>query len=208
MNRILTVLVVTDFLALSGLGLVSPIFAIFIERNIIGGSIAAAGIAQTIYMVVKSILQLGVGWYNDRDRMYVREFWTSLVGYGVIAAVPFLYLLVETVPHLFMVQAILGIGAAFAYPGWMVIFTKFTDANREGREWTTYSTAIFIGMAITGALGGILVERYGFPLVFMGWGIFSVLGFVAFATLGLNYAALRRDHHPPRRHPRDVPPVK
>lgn len=190
------------------MGLVSPILAIFIERNVAGGSIAAAGIAQTIYMIVKSVLQLGVGRFNDRDTAYIREFWTSLFGYGVIAMVPFLYLAVQTVPQLFLVQALLGVGAAFAYPGWMVIFTKFTDAQREGREWTTYSTAVFIGMAITGALGGILVERYGFRPVFVGWGILSILGFAAFARLGLNYAKLRRDHHPPRRHPRDVPPVK
>lgn len=208
MNPILAILIITDFLALSGLGLISPILAIFIERNVVGGSIAAAGIAQTIYMVVKSVLQLGVGWFNDRDRVYVREFWTSLLGYGIIATVPFLYLLVKTVPQLFLVQAILGVGAAFAYPGWMVIFTKFTDAHREGREWTTYSTTVFIGMAITGTVGGALAERYGFALVFMGWGILSFFGFVAFAILGLNYAALRRDHHPPHRHPRDVPPVK
>ena len=208
MNPILAVLIITDFLALSGLGLISPILAIFIERNVAGGSIAAAGIAQTVYMVVKSILQLGVGWFNDRDQVYVREFWTSLLGYGIIAVVPFLYLRIGSITQLFAVQALLGVGAAFAYPGWIVIFTKFTDAHREGREWTTYSTVVFIGMAITGTLGGILVERYGFSPVFLGWGIFSILGFIAFATLGLNYAALRRDHHPPRRHPRDVPPVK
>jgi len=196
MNPILATLIITDFLALSGLGLISPILAIFIERNVTGGSIAAAGIAQTIYMVVKSVLQLGVGRFNDRDRAYVREYWTSLLGYGVIAIVPFLYLTVETVPQLFLAQALLGVGAAFAYPGWIVIFTKFTDAQREGREWTTYSTVVFIGMAITGALGGILVERYGFRPVFAGWGILSTLGFVAFAKLGLNYAALQRDHHP------------
>lgn len=208
MNPILRVLIATDLFALSGLGLTSPIFAIFIERNIAGGTIATVGFAQTIYMVVKSVLQLAVGWFNDRDRAYVREYWTALFGYAVIAVVPFFFLTVRTVPQLYLAQALLGVGAAFAYPGWMVIFTKFCDTNREGKEWTSYSTLVFIGMAVTASLGGWLVQEYGFHSVFLGWGILSIVGLLAFGSLSLRYAELRRDHHPPLRHPRDVPPIK
>ncbi|MFH1098503.1 MAG: MFS transporter [Candidatus Uhrbacteria bacterium] len=207
MNPILRILIITDVLALSGLGLISPIMAIFIERNV-AGSVAVIGFAQMIYMIVKSVLQLGVGWFNDRDRVYLREFWTSLAGYAIIAIVPFCYLAVRSVPALYAAQALLGIGAALAYPGWMVIFTKFVDAQREGREWTTYSTLVFIGMAIAAAVGGWTVERFGFRPVLIGWGVLSVLGCLAFASLLRSYPQLCRDHHPPRHYSRDVPPVK
>ena len=208
MNPILRTLILTDFFVLSGLGLTSPIFAIFIERNIAGGSIAAAGIAQTIYMIVKSVLQLFIGRFNDRDRGYVREYWTAFIGYAIIATVPFLYVIVETIAQLYAVQVLFGIGAAFAYPGFMTIFTKFADRHREGLEWSTYSTVVFIGMAMTAAIGGWLVEQFGFARVFVVVGIISFIGFLVFASLWRRYAEFRQDHHPPQLHPRDVPPVK
>jgi MFS family permease len=208
LNPILRTLIATDLFVLSALGFTSPIFAIFIERNVAGGSIAAAGFAQTIYMVVKSLLQLFVGRFNDRDRGNVREFWTALVGYAIITAVPFCYLMVETINELYAVQVLFGIGGALAYPGWMVIFTKFTDPQREGAEWTAYSTIVVLGMAVTAALGGWLVEKFGFSTVFAIVGVVSIFGFLAFASLSLKYAQLRRDHHPPAHHPRDVLAVK
>jgi len=208
MNPIIRLLILTDFFVLSGVGLVSPIFAIFIERNVVGGSIAAVGIAQMIYMIVKAVLQVFVGRYNDRDRGNLREFWTSLIGYGLVAVVPFLYIAVRTIAQLYGVQVLFGVGAAFAYPGFMTIFTKFADRQHEGAEWSTYSTSVFIGMAIAAALGAWMVERYGFAPAFVGVGTAGILGFFAFASLGLKYAELRTDHHPPKLHPRDVPPVK
>lgn len=207
-NPIILTLIATDLFAFTGLGLTSPIFAIFIERNVVGGSIAAAGVAQTIYMVVKAVLQIGVGRFNDRDPAYLREYWTALAGYALIAVVPFLYIAVETVGQLYVVQALFGVGAAFAYPGFMTIFTKFADRQREGTEWSVYSTAVFLGMALSAAVGAWSVERFGFDRTFVAVGILAIISCAAFGSLWLRYADLRRDHHPPRRHPRDVLPVK
>lgn len=208
MNPIIRLLILTDFFVLAGLGLTAPIFAIFVDQNLVGGSIAAAGVAQMIYMIVKAIVQLGVGWYNDRDVGNVREFWTSLVGYALIAIVPFLYAIVQTITQLYMVQALFGVAAALTYPGFMTIFTKFLDKQREGREWSVYSTTVFIGMAITAAVGAWMVEQYGFTLVFRAVGVITVLGFIAYASLGRYYTDFKLDHHPPKHHHRDLPPVK
>lgn len=207
MSKILRFLILTDALVFFGFGLTGPIFAIFVA-GIEGGSIAAAGIAQTIFMLVKSVLQLAVGRYTDRDPGYVREYWTSFTGYALIAIVPFLYLLVRNVPQLYAVQVLYGIAAAFAYPGWMVLFTKFVDRQKEGREWTFYSTVVFLGMALSASIGGWSVERYGFATTFLAMGIFALLGLLAFASLARYHEEFRGDHHPPVRHPRDVPPVK
>lgn len=208
MNPIIRLLITVDFFVLSGWGLVSPIFAIFVERNIAGGSIAAAGFAQTIYMVVKSLLQLAVGKYNDRDSGYVHEFWTSLIGYAILMAIPICYLQINTITQLYIVQALFGVGAAFAYPGFMTIFTKFADPQHEGMEWSMYSTSVFLGMAIAAAVGAWAVEQWGFAPVFMGVAFLGLVGCIAFASLVRRYAELRQDHRPQRRHPRDVLSVR
>lgn len=43
---------------LTGFGLISPIFAIYINNHIDGGSIFMAGMASTIFWIVRSMVQL------------------------------------------------------------------------------------------------------------------------------------------------------
>lgn len=193
MNHILKLLTSADLLLYSGLGLMAPIFAIFIERDVSGGSIAVAGIAQMVFLLVKAGVQLFVARYTDRDIGYVREYWTALAGYGLLAAATFAYLAVDSVAELYAVQALLGIAGAFEYPGWMVLFTRFTDRQREGREWSSYSTFVIVGMAITAAVGGWTAERYGFDTVFFAAGCLALLGGAVFACIGRNFDRLRRD---------------
>ena len=55
MKRGLKLLILSDLFILMGFGLVAPIISIFINESLIGGSIAAAGLATTIFLITKSI---------------------------------------------------------------------------------------------------------------------------------------------------------
>lgn len=193
MNRILRLLTIADIMLYSGLGLSAPIFAIFVERDIPGGSIAVAGFAQTLFLLVKALAQLAVARFTDRDVGYVREYWTALFGYALTSVAAFSYLGVSTVTGLYAVQVLLGLAGAFEYPGWMVLFTRFTARQHEGREWTGYATAVILGMAVTAGLGGWAAERYGFDTVFTAAGILAALGACVFAVIGRDYRRLQRD---------------
>ncbi|KKT34081.1 MAG: hypothetical protein UW21_C0004G0001, partial [Candidatus Woesebacteria bacterium GW2011_GWB1_44_11b] len=48
-NKIVQVFTVSDLLILSGLGLTSPVFAVFITQQIIGGDVFVVGLASSIY---------------------------------------------------------------------------------------------------------------------------------------------------------------
>lgn len=48
-NKVIRVLILSDVIILTGLGFVSPIFAIFIADNIQGGDVRVAGFAASIY---------------------------------------------------------------------------------------------------------------------------------------------------------------
>lgn len=183
MSPIIKLLIFADLFVFSGLGFITPIFAIFIKDNLIGGSIAAAGIASTIYLITKAILQLPLARWTDKEPASLREFWTLVIGHFLIALVPFMYLLMTTVNQLYLVQFLYGVGAALAYPGFMAIFTKFADHERAGSSWSIYSTSVILGMAITAGIGGWIGQVFGFIVLFVIVGIFTFLGF--FATLGL-----------------------
>lgn len=184
MSPVIKLLITIDFLVFSGLGLVNPIFAVFIKEQLIGGSLASAGIAATVYLVVKAVLQIPIARFTDREPGNLREFWTLLLGQLLIGVVPFLYLLVHRVEELYAVQALYGLGAALAFPGFMAIFTKFGDHAKAAFSWSLHSTVVLLSMAASAAIGGLIGERYGFTVLFIAVGIFTSLGF--FATLGLS----------------------
>jgi len=45
---------------LSGWGLINPILAVFISEQVVGGGVELAGMAATVYFVVKSVVQIPV----------------------------------------------------------------------------------------------------------------------------------------------------
>ncbi len=175
MNKVIKLLTLSDITSMGGFGLLAPIFAIYIENNMIGGSILAIGAATTIYELTKSFVQIPVSKYTDKEIGNVREFNMLVLGSIVITLVPLLYLAIIDVSQLFLVQFILGVGNGLCYPGWMAIFTKFADKGCEGYCWSLYNTYTTISIALAAFIGAYIAQNFGFPAVFYLMFFFSLL---------------------------------
>ncbi|MFZ2969542.1 MAG: MFS transporter [Minisyncoccia bacterium] len=79
------------------------------------------------------------------------------------------------VSQLFLAQFILGVGSGLCYPGWMAIFTKFTDKGREGYSWSLYNTYTTISIALAAIIGAYVAQNFGFHAVFCLMFVFSLL---------------------------------
>ena len=60
-------------------------------------------------------------------------------------------------------------------PGFTAIFTRHIDKGREAFDWSVRAALVGIGAGITGALGGIIANRFGFDVLFTGASIFILL---------------------------------
>ena len=60
LNKIIKALIISDAFFLSAIGILTPIFAIFLISQIDGGTIEVAGIAAAIYLIVRTIFLLPV----------------------------------------------------------------------------------------------------------------------------------------------------
>ena len=169
-------LITSDFLFNSGYTLFGPVFAIFITRQISGGTVETVGFAAAITQIVKSVLQIPVARYLDRNHGEYDDFYSMVTGSFLTASVPFLYLAANVPAHLYAIQVVAGIGLALAVPPWYAIFTRHIDKMKENVEWSLESIAIGISGAGAAALSGILVSRFGFPSVFLIGGCFAVTG--------------------------------
>ena len=173
-NKVIKILTFSDVLLLTGFGFITPIFAIFITQKIQGGGVEVAGFAMAIYWGVKSILQIPFGRYLDKVRGERDDLWFVVIGNILAALAVFGYIFCYLPWHLYLCQGIYSLGMAMNIPGWSAIFTRHIDKGKEAFEWSTRSTFIGIGAAISGALGGVIAAKFGFNVLFIGVGIFAL----------------------------------
>jgi DHA1 family quinolone resistance protein-like MFS transporter len=180
-HKKLGLLVLSDIFILSSFGLIGPIFAVFIMENLVGGSIVTAGLATTIFLVVKSVVQLPLAKYFVDKHNHKARF--LVIGTFLIILVPFIYVAAKSVYTIFIAQAIYGLGAALAYPAWFSLFTIYMDKKQRGFEYSVYTTAVGISIAIAAFLGAKIAEIFGFKLLFFFVGGIAFIGFLFLLAL-------------------------
>ncbi len=178
-NKIIKILITSDFILNLGWGLVSPILAIFIVENITSmGPLEAAkiaGFASLFYWITKSILQVPIGHYLDKNHGEKDDFWFMVIGTFLAAFVPIGYLFSSAPWHIYLLQILHATGMSMAFPSWLAIFTRHIDKGREAFEWSMESTFLSAGAGIAGGLGGILVGIFGFNMIFILVSILNII---------------------------------
>lgn len=196
-NKIVRVLVLGDILFFSAFGLVTPIFAIFITKQIAGATIATVGFATTVTLLTRSILQMPVARFVDKRKGEKDDFFMMIIGSTLISLVPFAYMFIRTPLGLYAAQMALGIGAAMGNPGWYAIFTRHIDKSREGTEWTLENVSVGLSAAGAAAIGGILAQQFGFRNLFFIVGILSLVGVIILISLYSTVINLDHKNSPP-----------
>lgn len=197
MNKTIKLLILSDIFLLTGFGLIDPILAIFIKENLVGGTIFAAGLASTLFLVTKSIVQLPFSKYVDAHHSKIK--WL-IIGTFLIALVPFVYIFAEHIYYIFGAQVLRGIAAGLAYPAWLSLFSTHLDKKHEAYEWSLYSASVSIGTAIAAAIGATIAMYIGFQFTFVFVGIMALVG--AFVLIGLekkNHKKIKLVHYHTKR---------
>jgi len=176
-NKVVKTMIASDVALLTGFGFVSPIFAIFITQRITAGNTLEAakiaGFTMGIYWGLKSILQIPFGKYLDKTEGEKDDLWFVVIGNVLAALAVFGYIFSSLPWHIYLCQGIYSLGMAMNIPGWCAIFTRHIDKGKEAFEWSTRSALVGIGVAASGALGGLIAAKFGFNFLFIGVGIFA-----------------------------------
>lgn len=173
MNKILKILLFSDILIFMGFGLVTPILAIFIKENLVGGTIFAAGLSVFIFWITKSAVQLPLSRYVDRKDHRIPLL---IAGTFIMTFVPISYIFINHVRWIYLVQILYGLGSGMAYPCWLGLWSTNLDKHHESFEWSVYSTFVGIGAAIAAAVGGVLAQLFGFRITFVIVSAFIFIG--------------------------------
>lgn len=208
LNKVVTVIITGEFILTASFGFLVPIFSIFVVEEVTAGTAQVAGFAIAIYWIVKSVLQLPIARWLDKNHGEIDDFWALIfgnVGSAVIAILFFLY--ATEIWHIYLFQILWGIADAVLVPPFYAIFTRHLDRGHEGFEWALRSSfSLGAGSALGGALGGTLAGIFGLRLVFLFAGIGALFGTAALLFLKpyIKPKAAPPPHHiflvAPRRH--------
>ncbi len=178
-NRVIKVLVYSDFILNYGWGFLSPIFSLFIAQEITNGNLEkaleVAGLSAFFYWIPKSILQIPIARYLDKNHGEKDDFTLMLIGTFMTGIVPIMYLLSTAPWHIYLAQIVHSIAMALVIPAWTAIFTRHIDKGKEALEWSLWSTFVGVGAGIAAAMGGVATAFLGFKLILAFVGLFTFL---------------------------------
>lgn len=176
LNKILYVLIASDFIILSAYGFVSPVFAIFLTNKIIGGTLIVVGISEAIYLASKSIFQIPISILIDKTEGERIDFWFLFLGSLTMATTLFFYLFVSLPWHIYLISLVYGLGSALADSSWSGLFTRNIVRDRESFAWSFSSTVVDLGEAGAALIGAIIAQFLGFDKLFVIVGSVSLVG--------------------------------
>ena len=174
-NKVVKVMIFSDLFLNSGWGLIGPILAIFIIKNIQGADVKVAGIAVGIYLLVKSILQIPIAHYLDLNHGEKDDYAALLMGTFLTALTPIIFIFAKISWHIYIAQIIHAVGMAMAIPSWYAIFGRHIPKNREALCWGLDSSAMGLGAGIAGIVGGVVANKFGFVPLFSGVAILNII---------------------------------
>ena len=151
-NKVIRILISSDFLLQSGWGLIGPIFAIFLTNQIKGGSLEVVGFATAVYWITKSIIQPFIANYLDRNHGEKDDFIFLVFGMYIANLIPLGYVFSSQPWHIYTFEFIRALAMACVVPTWYAIFTRHIDKDREAFSWSIESTGI-------GFAAGILAKN-------------------------------------------------
>lgn len=181
-NPIVKSYIISETFLWSAMDFVFPIIALFIAKNIPGGSIQTAASGYSIYLISRVIFELISGRIlqhtKDKKKMII-----AIVGIFCLSLAYFVFAFTNTLYLVFLSYAILGAGFGIASPAKNALFAIHLDKNKESAEWSLNDAVCAIAMALSTALGGFVAAEYGFQIVFLIAGIlnlFSILPYLLY----------------------------
>ena len=179
MNSVIKAFIISEAFLWSSWNFVTPLFAIFVIKDITKGTIEVAATSFSAYLVVRVVFELISGKMlsksNDRGKITMSIFGILCLS---VAYVGFAFS--STVFHIFLFYAVLGVGLGIASPAKNSLFSIHLDKNKETTEWSLADAVTFICMAMATAIGGFVASQYGFRTLFILASVINLLAIIPY----------------------------
>ena len=171
MKRGTKILLLADSMATLALGMIGPIYALFVEK--IGGDILDAGWAYFAFMISSGVVMFLLSRWEDRFRHKSK---LVVLGYSLTSLGCLSYIFVYNQMTLVLTQIILGLSVAVLNPSFDALYSRFVDHKKETSEWGAWESMGYLVTGIAAVVGGYFANSYGFRALFIFMFIVSLFG--------------------------------
>ena len=181
LEKSFTVLSITMFSAMIGIGIISPIMPIFAEK--FGANGIMLGLIFSGYTISRTIMTPIFTRASDR---YNRTsfIYTGLLAYSIFSL---LYIPANSILSVFLVRLAHGVASAMVTPIAIAFIADLAPKNKEGEYMGTFNISLFAGFGIGPFIGGVLTDFGGLSSSFFG-----MFGLSMFALI-LSLLYLKKD---------------
>ena len=172
-GRLVKYFIISDFFLLAGWGLIDPVFSVFIVQRVIGGTLTTVGIAAAIYWILRSVLQVPIANYLDSTPGEHDDFVALVGGLLLIGISAIAMCWVTNIWELYVIHAVHAVAFALYYASWPTIFSRHLDKDAVALDWSLDSSVAGVGAGLSGFLGGVVAETFGYNWVFVAAGILA-----------------------------------
>jgi MFS family permease len=200
-NLVTRILVLSDFFLFFSVGLLAPIYAVFVLDRIHSSNLQIIGFATAIFWVSRVTSVIPLSHLMDKIKGEKDEYYFMLIGTLLISSTPLAYIFASQPWHIYAIQALNGIAFSMIIPAWRVIFTKNLNKDCVSYEWSLDDVGTGIATAIAAATGALIAQTFGFNVLFIfifAIGLTSVLVLLLiYKGEGsfLDWIKMRRDGH-------------
>jgi MFS family permease len=173
-------------IAVMGLGFIIPLFPIYVAQK--GANNFQLGLIVSGFTISQFLVQPFFGGLSDR---FGRKLLMvgGLACYGLVAS---LYVLADTLSHVFLIRLLHGLGAGMIWPALAAFVIDQAPKQRRGETMGFLSSMEMFGFAVGPLLGGALYSLGGMNLPFLGCSI------LAFLAAGLIWRMIQEKTFAPR----------
>lgn len=166
------VLLLSVFMAMVGLGIISPIIPNYASD--LGATGIYIGLIYSSFSLSRATLQTPVGRLADT---YSKK---KIIVAGLIlyAAVSLIYTYVKSPETLILVRVLHGVGSSMMMPVAMAYAINLTPEGEEGKYMGYLNTALFTGFGTGPFIGGYIYENYSIRMVFNTMSVLIVISLI------------------------------
>jgi MFS family permease len=172
-NKALRALYIYNGIFVLAGGLFGPLYAIYVQR--IGGDIVTISFSWAIFLISSTLFTFVVSKFGDQVK---EKEYLLMAGFLIRALVWILYIYVNNLVFLYVLQILIGLGEALGSPSFDSLIAQHVDKGHQMEEYSDMKIIFNLSGALATFLGGIIVAKFGFPMLFVLMSLLALISFI------------------------------
>lgn len=171
-NKALKILFAYNGIFVFAANLLGPLYAVYVGT--ISDNVFLISATWAVGLLATSIFTFAV---SKRGDLLKEKEYLLMAGFLIRAIAWFLYIGIDNIFQLILLQILLGLGEAAGSPAFNAIFAEHLDFGKHIQEYSSWMMVSNVLTALGTVAGGLVASVFGFQWLFVCMGSFALVSF-------------------------------